>query len=209
MKPTLFLSIVAASGCAASPSPDPEPVAPETFVVENDGTEDLEGHTPRGFQGQGTGLFVGDNLNAGFPQGDGVQVFLSFDLEDVPDGEVVSAELRAADVSTTGAPFSDLGALIAERVVFDAFSSALWDLAPESGDGCVLAEAADDPFVCDITEAAQDALDAGEPYLQLRLRLDQAGDSDGQQDLVVFNPSDSNENEPGLLEIELSVRPAE
>lgn len=43
----------------------------------------------------GTGLFAGDNLNPGFPNGDGVQIFLTFDLRGLPEGEVRSAVLRA------------------------------------------------------------------------------------------------------------------
>ena len=47
-----------------------------------------EGHTPRGFSGMGTGLFAGDNLNRNFPEGDGVQIFLSFDLSGLSPGQV-------------------------------------------------------------------------------------------------------------------------
>ena len=46
--------------------------------IENQGGS-LEGHTPRGFAGMGTGLFVGDNLNPGFPNDDGVQTWLTVD----------------------------------------------------------------------------------------------------------------------------------
>ena len=68
-----------------------------------------EGHTPRGFSGMGTGLFAGDNLNRNFPEGDGVQIFLSFDLSGLSPGQVQSAVLRSADASITGTPFKDLG----------------------------------------------------------------------------------------------------
>ena len=49
------------------------------LVVTNQGGS-LEGHTPRGFAGTGTGLFAGDNLNPAFPEGDGVQFLLTFEL---------------------------------------------------------------------------------------------------------------------------------
>ena len=42
-----------------------------TAVVPNHGGG-LEGHTPTGFAGSGTGLFAGDNLNSSFPEGQGV-----------------------------------------------------------------------------------------------------------------------------------------
>ena len=61
-----------------------------TVVVPNQGGN-MEGHTPRGFRGMGTGLFTGDNLNPRFPEGDGVQIFLTFDLSMVPAGEIDSA----------------------------------------------------------------------------------------------------------------------
>jgi len=48
-------------------------------VLINEGGP-AEGHTPRGFAGMGTGLFAGDDLNPNFPPGDGVQLYLTFDL---------------------------------------------------------------------------------------------------------------------------------
>ena len=79
-------------------------------VVPNQGGA-LEGHTPRGFRGMGTGLFAGDNLNRAFPNGDGVQFFLSFDLSGLPEGDIIRAELRSNHLQVTGDPFGDLGAL--------------------------------------------------------------------------------------------------
>ena len=53
----------------------------------------------------GTGLFAGDNLNQRFPDGGGVQIFLTFDLIAliaVPAGKVISAVLRSERVSMRG-----------------------------------------------------------------------------------------------------------
>ena len=64
---------------------------PAPLLLENNGTSAFEGHTPRGFQGMGTGLFVGDNLNPSFPDGDGVQMFLTFDISGATNAPIESA----------------------------------------------------------------------------------------------------------------------
>ncbi len=194
---------------AAEPVAEPEAVEAMMFTVSNEGGG-MEGHTPRGFQGMGTGLFVGDNLNPNFPEGDGVQLFLSFDLSDVPAGEVQTAMLRSENGSTSGTPFEDLGALRAEEIRYDSFSSALWNLEPVAGGvSCLFADSAQGPFGCDIAGVVQSALDDGHPWAQVRLRLDTAGDSDGVQDLVLFFLTDSNTNEPGIFSLDIAVVPAE
>jgi hypothetical protein len=168
----------------------------------------MEGHTPRGFRGMGTGLFAGDNLNRNFPEGDGVQIFLSFDLSGLSPGQVQSAVLRSADASITGTPFKDLGALKAVEVRYSEFSSALWNLEPlANGATCTLAETATGPFECDHSQAVQNSLDDSYPYAQFRLRMDQAGDLDGDQDLVAFFKGDSNTNEPGIFLLDITVGP--
>jgi hypothetical protein len=157
----------------------------------------------------GTGLFVGDNLNPGFPDGDGVQTFITFDLTTVPTGEVTSAVLRpTSSPRITGTPFQDLGALGLEEVQFDAFSSALWNL-PARADGltCVFAESAAGPFECDITAIVQRGIDELIERAQVRLLFDTAGDGDGSQDMVSFFLSDSNTNEPGIFELAIEVAP--
>jgi hypothetical protein len=184
-------------------------VMPVTVVVPNFGDSSLEGHTPRGFMGQGTGLFAGDNLNPNFPEGDGVQIFLTFDLSQVPAGTVESATLRSSNASVSGTPFQDLGALEAEEIRFDAFSSALWNAEPETtGNGCLFASDSSGPYSCDIAAIVQRSLDEGYAYAQVRLRLETAGDGDGAQDLVMFFITDSNTNEPGIFELEVNVTPS-
>jgi len=176
-----------------------------SLVIENQGG-DMEGHTPRGFQGQGTGLFVGDNLNPGFPNGDGVQIYLSFDLRDVPNGKVVSAVLKSDDVSFFGAPFEGLGSLEVEEVRYDSFSSALWKLeALEDGARCVFADSREGDFECDLSSAVQRSFDEGYRYAQFRVLFDEAGDGDGVQDMAMFFKTNSNTNEPGIFELDLEI----
>jgi hypothetical protein len=168
----------------------------------------MEGHTLRGFQGLGTGLFAGNNLNRNFPEGDGVQIFLTFDVSGVPAGKIESAVLRSESVRVTGSPFEDLGVLQAEEVRYDGFSSALWNLTPpNNGAACTLSRLAAGPFRCDISGAVQSSLDDSYRYVQFRVRLDQPGDGDGEQDLVAFFKRDSNTNKPGLFLLDVTVQP--
>ncbi len=177
-----------------------------TIVIHNNGTSAMEGHTPRGFQGMGTGLFVGDNLNPNFPNGDGVQTFLTFDLSEVPQNQIASATLRSRHVRFVGTPFADLGAMTAEEIRYDAFSSALWDLpALEDGASCVFATSLDEPFECDVTAVVQNSLDDGYEFAQFRLLFDEAGDSDGEQDMVFFFITNPNMNEAGIFELEITL----
>jgi len=175
--------------------------------LQNQGGE-MEGHTPRGFQGMGTGLFAGDNLNPRFPNGDGVQIFLTFDLSAVPSGVVGAAVLHSDAANTIGMPLKDLGPLRAEEVRYDSFSKALWNLEPTPGGAvCVLATSAEGPFQCDLSGAVQRSLDDSYGFAQFRLRLERAGDGDGRQDLLAFFKSDSNSNEPGIFQLDISVVP--
>jgi len=175
------------------------------LVIENDGGN-MEGHTPRGFQGQGTGLFVGDNLNPSFPNGDGLHAYLSFDLKDVPNGVVVSAVLSSNDASFSGEPFESLGSLNVEEVRYDRFSSALWNLeALEGGASCVFADSMDGNFECDLSGAVQRSFDESYGYVQFRILFDKAGDGDGLQDMVMFFKTNSNTNEPGIFELDLEI----
>ncbi len=166
----------------------------------------MEGHTPRGFRGSGTGLFVGDNLNPNFPDGDGVQAFLTFDLADVPRGQVVAAMLRSNHASTRGSPYRDLGPLTAEEIRYDLFSPDLWNLPPlAGGSGCLLATSAGASVECGVRDAVQRSLDDERSIVQFRLRFERAGDGDGSPDRAMFFITNSNTNEPGIFELEITV----
>ncbi len=187
-------------------SADPAPLN-EVVLLQNQGGE-MEGHTPRGFSGMGTGLFAGDNLNPSFPNGDGVQLFLTFDLSTVPSGKVVSAQLSSEHASVRGMPLKDLGPLRAEEIRYSNFSRALWNLEPfAGGDGCEFATSANGPFRCDLAGAVQRSLNDSYPFAQFRLLLDRAGDNDGTPDMVTFFIADSNTNQPGIFELEVTVEP--
>jgi len=221
---TFFLLFAIACGQAAptaaprraTPSPQPptkqaasteQTAASNVVVLRNQGGS-MEGHTPRGFQGMGTGLFTGDNLNPRFPGGDGVQIFLTFDLSAVPAGKVVSAILRSDKASVRGTPFKDLGTLRAEEIRYSKFSSALWNLEPlADGAVCEFATSPSGPFQCDLAETVQRSLNDSYSLAQFRLLLDRAGDGDGVPDMVAFFISNSNNNQPGIFELEVTVEP--
>lgn len=210
---TAAIAFLAVACSTAAPTPTPVNSTPASravgelkVVLTNHGGNNMEGHTPRGFQGMGTGLFAGDNLNPRFPNGDGVQIFLTFDLENLPAGDVLSATLRSTNIHLRGSPFEDLGPLRAREVRYDRFSSALWNLnPPEDGHVCTFATEASDEFRCDITDVVRRSLRDGYKYAQLRLRMEKAGDGDGSADLVAFYKADSNTNEPGIFEVEVQL----
>jgi hypothetical protein len=177
-----------------------EPGASMSLSIGNQGG-DLEGPGPRGFAGQGIGLFAGDNLNAGFPEKDGVQIWLSFDLPaelPVP----TQAMLRSSALSVNGDPLASLGGLNVEPVTYDAFE--LFDLAANAAAVRCSTEVAAGEFECDATSFVADFVKAGATRAQFRIVFDQVADNDGEQDVALFFLTDSNTNEPGIFQLELS-----
>lgn len=172
--------------------------SPEVILKNQGG--DMEGHTPRGFEGMGTGLFAGDNLNPNFPEGDGVQIFITFDVRELISDDITSAVLRSERAHTSGSPF-DLGVLRAEEIRYDNFSSVLWDLAPQGGFSCVFADGESGPYECDVTEVVERSRNDGYSYAQFRLLFEEAGNGDGEQDLLMFYITDSNINQSGIFEL--------
>jgi hypothetical protein len=171
------------------------------LTISNEGGS-LEGHTPRGFAGSGTGLFAGDSLNPSFPADDGVQIWLTFVVP--PGTRAPSRALLSSDELTIdGSPFEDLGPMQAAPVTYDNFGPELFDL---SADGpavdCLLV--AESRLECDVTDAAAAAIGGGSERIQFRLRFDRVTDGDGDRDLALFFLTDSNTNEPGIFQLELS-----
>lgn len=197
----LAIALVAAACSSSDGDPPTVPASSDATTAEipNRG-DDTEGHTPRGFPGSGTGLFAGDNLNSSFPDGDGVQIYLTFDLPETQS--VQSALLTSNFLGISGTPFADLGDLLAEPVEYDSFGPELYDL-PASGDPAVCARDGDTGVVCDVTDQVDAAANSGAGSVQFRLRFERAGDSDGEPDLAMFFRGDSNTNEPGLFTLRI------
>ncbi len=194
-------TVVDAAVTDGSSAGDTVPSAALPLQLQNQGGS-MEGHTPRGFAGSGTGLFAGDNLNPGFPDGDGVQIWLTFDIS---AGMAASARavLRSQVLTLRGTPFADLGALQAEPVSYDSFGPAVFDL-PSTGDAATCDRVGESGVECDVTDAVVRAVDAGEDRAQFRLRFETAGDNDGEADLAMFFVTDSNTNEPGIFTLDLT-----
>jgi hypothetical protein len=171
------------------------------IVIDNQGG-DLEGHTPRGFAGTGTGLFVGDELNPGFPQGDGVQMWLTFELPLSASTAPISAELASSVLRPRASPFAHLGRLEAAPVDYAEFGPDLFDLEP-IGAAVACDRPTDTTLRCDATAAVTDAISAGESWVQFRLRFEGVSDDDGDADLARFFVTDPNTNEPGLFTLTL------
>ena len=117
-----------------------------------------------------------------------------------------TARFFSDNTAQNGTPFADLGDLTATEVRYDAFSSALFDLAPvDGGHTCVFATSTEGPFECDIAPLVQSALDDGRDFAQLRLAFDLAGDNDSSSDLALFFITDTNTNEPGIFGVDLEI----
>jgi len=172
----------------------------DTIVLTNEGGS-MEGHTPRGFAGMGTGLFAGDNLNPRFPDGDGVQIFLTFFPTDVPRS-VTSGHLISDVLSVRGSPFEDLGTFSAQRVTYGSFGPDLFDL-PGDAAPVPCTRSGTSGITCDVTDSVNELLSKGAAMLQFRLRFERAGDGDGAPDLAMFFTTDSNTNEPGIFRLRL------
>jgi len=198
---TLFISVVlVAAACSSSGAPSTT-IAPQAdpISIPNEGGS-LEGHTPTAFAGTGTGLLAGDNLNPSFPEGVGVQLYLTFAL---PSGlSAGSARITSDALQVAGTPFEDLGPLLVEPVSYESFGPELFDL-PSIGRQAECIVTSSTSIECDVTSAVQDAINRGNETAQFRMRFTQLADGDGQQDLAMFFRSDSNSNEAGLFELTL------
>jgi len=198
----LSLALVAAActNAADRPATEPPPMTAAVVSIANEGGS-MEGHTPTGFTGMGTGLFVGDNLNPSFPEGQGVQAYLTFSL---PAAVLISRALIASDaLAVVGTPFDDLGVLLIEPVEYRAFGPELFDL-DASGDPVACHVTGSSAIECGVTTAVQSAIDNGQHTVQFRLRFERTGDNDGRAHLAMFYRSDSNTNEAGLFTLGLT-----
>jgi hypothetical protein len=149
----------------------------------------------------GTGLFAGDNLNQSFPEGVGVQLYLTFTLPSdllVGEAQVVSDVLH-----TSGTPFEDLGPLVIEPITYQNFGPDLFDLeAIGAHTECTVL--GNTSIECDVTAALQDFVERGNTTAQFRIRFTHPADNDGNQDLAMFFRTDSNTNEQGIFELTIT-----
>jgi hypothetical protein len=174
----------------------------KTFVIENRG-EDFEGHSPIGFSGSGSGILLGDNLNEIFPNKDGIQSFLNFDLTKLKGEKIKSAVLYSEFAQIEGEPFESLGNVLVDEVSYGEFSSKVWN-TESFGNVCVVNVLEDGIFTCDITEHIDRFLREGKETAQFRLRFEKVSDEDNQKDLLLFYKTDLNKNEKGIFKIRVN-----
>lgn len=192
----VLLAACSGSGAATTSSA----ISSGPVTISNQGGT-LEGHTPTAFAGMGTGLFAGDNLNQSFPEGVGVQLYLTFILP--TDLLVGEAQVISDVLHTSGTPFKDLGPLVIEPITYESFGPDLFDLeAVGAHTECTVL--GDTSISCDVTAALQDSVERGNNTAQFRIRFTQAADNDGDQDLAMFFSSDSNANEQGIFELTIT-----
>jgi hypothetical protein len=205
LAPLLLLAAGVAGPTAASATEAGEAIdaTDQIVTIANEGGT-REGHTPTAFAGMGTGLFAGDNLNPGFPEGVGVQTYLTFALP--ADLVVGSASVTSDALQVSGTPFEDLGPLLAEPVAYEVFGSHVFDIAA-IGPPTECSATEDGAVRCEVTEALQTAVSGGNTEAQFRIRFTTAADGDGQQDLALFFRTDSNTNEVGLFQLEVTPGP--
>ena len=197
----LWSILLVATACSASATTTTEVTRSEKSTnVPNQGG-DLEGHTPTAFAGMGTGLFAGDNLNPSFPDGVGVQLYVTFALPS--DVSVRDAQIVSDALHISGTPFEDLGPLIAEPVTYQSFEPELFDLtAIGPYTECTVTD--DTLIACDVSAAIHETVNDGGATAQFRIRFTRPADGDGQQDLAMFFRTDSNINESGIFELEIT-----
>jgi hypothetical protein len=195
------LALLFLAGCASTAPLANLTVGPDLpYQLVNHGGS-LEGHTPRGFAGSGTGLFAGDNLNPNFPADDGVQIWLTFPLP-IALAEPAEAILRSDALDPHGTPFADLGTLFAEPVTYDRFTPEIFDLPPD-GEPVECTRTGESSVECDVSESVTSAIRDGATRVQFRLKFEAVSDGDGEPDLARFFRSDPNANEPGIFTIDL------
>jgi peptidylprolyl isomerase len=177
-----------------------------SVTISNQGG-DFEGHLPWNTQGEGPGLFAGDEISDTFPSDDGVEMLLTFNVEDVEipqDVSLVSAILTSRALQVAGTPFVDLGPLIASPVVYDTFPPADDERAPTGPESTCEPNLEESRLTCDVTAAMVDLLDGDDTRASFRLRFTVSGDADGEPDIAVFFFRDPNMNERGIFTLELA-----
>ncbi|MCP3937950.1 MAG: hypothetical protein GY708_21585 [Actinomycetia bacterium] len=187
---------------------DPQIDSPERVVLPNQGGA-FEGATLWLAEGAGSSLIIGDESNPNLPAGEGLQIYLTFDLSSATNlagASVTSAHLRSrAMQQVDGTPFDDLGVLTAAPVIYESFPPTGEERTP-IGDAV---ECEADPeavqLSCDVAEGVGAAIEAGAERVSFRLRFAEATDSDGEPDFALFFISEPGLNEPGVFTLELAL----
>jgi hypothetical protein len=127
--------------------------------------------------------------------------FLTFDLSTIPAGKTVrTANLKLVQFDVQGSPYTDLGDLVVDHLLFgNSLDAADFSFPPLVSAFAVLSQ---DPApgvrLVNVLQRVRADIEAGRTMSQFRLRFStQDGDNDNLQDFAMFN--DSEENPPPII----------
>ncbi|MFC2015523.1 CARDB domain-containing protein [Chloroflexota bacterium] len=168
------------------------PSTPETVTLRSEAA--LDGYRVN----DGTGSTKEDIVvgNGELAEGDSELIargFLSFDITSIPEGAAIDVvELRFYQTDIEGDPYSKLGSLVLEHIVYgDSLDAGAFDV-PSSAAALLGAETSPGTWYVlsgsTIADWLKGDLSAGLARFQLRLRFDQETDGDGLEDWIGVTP---------------------
>ncbi|MBN4047395.1 FKBP-type peptidyl-prolyl cis-trans isomerase [Acidimicrobiaceae bacterium AH-315-P05] len=194
-----------------SPFPEPFENSATRVVVPNQGGV-FEGTALSVSEGVANSLFVGDELSPDIPEGEGLEAWISFGLEDVADtltsGAITAVTLRSqAMLEVVGDPFVELGNITATFVDNPEFPpNADAKVAAEGGDSVIcVADPDAASLTCDVAELVADAAANGADRVSFVLKFDTPSDTDGEPDIAFFFITDQQLNDVGIFTLEFAL----
>ena len=186
--------------------PEPFENSAERVSVPNQGG-DFEGTALSGSFGASRVLLIGDEFNPNLPEGEGLEVWLAFGLQEVTDtlaaNDLSQVTLRSQTLQAVdGDPFTDLGSLSVQVVPNQSFPPDDEARASESTAAPCDADVEAGGLTCDVSEIVAEAIAAGTDEISFRIRFDTPSDGDGAVDAVYFFISDPTANESGNFTLE-------
>ena len=186
--------------------PEPFENSAEGVSVPNQGG-DFEGTALSGSFGASRVLLIGDEFNPNLPEGEGLEVWLAFGLQEVTDtlaaNDLSQVTLRSQTLQAVdGDPFTDLGSLSVQVVPNQSFPPDDEARASESTAAPCDADVEAGGLTCDVSEIVAEAIAAGTDEISFRIRFDTPSDGDGAVDAIYFFISDPTANESGNFTLE-------
>lgn len=191
--PSLLSVALVLSGCGGGGGGGTPPAALVTIALPSTASLDGYVYSLGHVVDTGDAIVVGDWPNAMGWQG--LRGFVSFDLTGIPAGsQVTSARLALTQFAMDGTPFTTLGVVIVDQVVYgDQLSAGAYDLSHPSFQAFTVlsSDYLAGPKTTSVTDAVQAAVDAGDPRAQFRLRFAVADDFDMSVDVALFHSAES------------------
>lgn len=141
-----------------------------------------------------TTVFAGDR-DAAVP-GLNTRGFYTFDLSTIPAGKSIrSAKLKAIQSAVKGSPYTDLGNLVVDHLIYGtSLDSADYNLPSLSTAFAVLSDSSNlGSHLANVFQQVRADLQAGRTISQFRIRFsDKDGDNDGLEDNIMLNDIDDD-----------------